>query len=478
MHTDSEVLTEKSEKAAGLDICALLQEHEGRNYELHSEHVNPSNVRTLRTIGFDRCYVRAEGPHLWDVEGTKYLDFLSGYGVFSLGRNHPEVRRVLIDFLNADYPSLVKMEAPLLSGLLAEELKKRMPNELDMVFFTNSGTEGVETAIKYAKCATGRPAIIHCQKAFHGLTYGALSLNGDENFRQGFGPFLPECRMIPFNDLEALERELRKGDVAGFVVEPVQGKGVNISAPGYLREAAALCRKHGALFIDDEVQSGMGRTGRFLAIEYDGDVDPDIVVLSKALSGGFVPVGAVLCKKWIHEKVFSSMQRSVVHSATFSQGSFAMAAGLAALDVIDRHHLVAKAEYFGNRIGEGMRAMMPRFEFLKEVRWRGLMVGIEFGAPRSLGLKTAWALMHTIDKSLFPQAAIIPLMDKHHIITQVAGHHIDVIKLLPPLVISEEDVDWFLRAFEDVLTQMHKFPGPAWDVIADIGRMSVTARAR
>jgi ornithine--oxo-acid transaminase len=475
MQIDSEVLTENS---AGLDICALLEEHEGENYNLHSEHINPANVRTLKTIGFDRCYVRAEGPHLWDVEGQKYLDLLSGYGVFSLGRNHPEVRRILVDFLNSDYPSLVKMEAPLLSGLLAKELKTRMPNDLDMVFFTNSGTEGVETAIKYARGATGRPAIIHCQKAFHGLTYGSLSLNGDENFRQGFAPFLPECRMIPFDDLDALEQELRRGDVAAFVVEPIQGKGVNIPAAGYLREAAALCRKHGALFIDDEVQTGMGRTGRFLAIEHDGDVDPDIVILSKALSGGYVPVGAVLCKKWIHEKVFSSMQRSVVHSATFSQGSFAMAAGLASLDVIDRHHLIEQAEYFGNRIGEGLRALVPQFEFLKEVRWRGLMIGIEFGPPRSLGLRTAWALMHTLDKSLFPQAAIIPLLDKHHIITQVAGHHIDVIKLLPPLVISEEDAQWCLRAFEDVLIQMHKFPGPAWDVIADIGRMALTARAR
>ncbi|MEO8425738.1 MAG: aspartate aminotransferase family protein [Verrucomicrobiota bacterium] len=467
-----------TQKSAALDICALLKAHEGRNYELHGAHINPANVRTLRTIGFDRCYVRGEGPYLWDVEGTKYLDFLSGYGVFSLGRNHPEIRRVLIDFLNADYPSLVKMEAPLLSGLLAEELKKRMPNQLDMVFFTNSGAEGVETAIKYAKCATGRPAIIHCQKAFHGLTYGALSLNGDESFREGFAPFLPNCRAIPFNDLVALELELRRGDVAGFVVEPVQGKGVNLSAPGYLREAAALCRNHGALFIADEVQTGMGRTGRFLAVEHDGDVDPDIVVLSKALSGGYVPVGAVLTRKSIHEKVFSSMQRSVVHSSTFSQGSLAMAAGLAALDVIDRYDLVKKAEHYGNRIGEGLRAMIPRFEFLKDVRWRGMMIGIEFGSPRSLALKTAWTLMHTLDKSLFPQAAIIPLLDKHHIITQVAGHHIDVIKLLPPLVINDEDAQWFLGAFEDVLTQMHKFPGPAWDVIAGIGRMAVTARAR
>jgi len=462
-----------------LDIVGLLKRHAGRNYELQSEHVNPANVRALRTIGFDRCYVRAEGPYLWDVKGEKYLDLLSGYGVFGLGRNHPEVRRVLIDFLNADYPSLVKLEAPLLSGLLAAELKKRMPNQLDMVFFTNSGAEGIETALKYARCATGKPTVVHCEKAFHGLTYGALSINGDDNFRSGFEPFLPHCRAVPFNDLVALEAELQKGDVAAFVVEPVQGKGVNLAAPGYLLESQRLCRKHGALFVADEVQSGMGRTGKFLAIEHDGpDVDPDIVILAKTLSGGFVPVGAVLCKKWIHEKVFSSMQRSVVHSSTFSQGSLAMAAGLAALDVLDRHQLMANATRMGDLIGNGLRAMQSRFDFIKDVRWRGLMMGIELGSPKSLGLKMAWTMCHTMDKSLFPQAAIIPLMEKHHIITQVAGHGVDVIKLLPPLVISEADVQWFLTAFEDVMVQMHKFPGPAWDVLTNIGKMALTQRAR
>jgi ornithine--oxo-acid transaminase len=462
-----------------LDIVGLLNRHAGRNYELQAEHVNPANVRALKTIGFDRCYVRAEGPYLWDVKGEKYLDLLSGYGVFGLGRNHPEVRRVLIDFLNADYPSLVKLEAPLLSGLLAAELKKRMPNQLDMVFFTNSGAEGIETALKYARCATGKPTVIHCEKSFHGLTYGALSINGDENFREGFEPFLPHCRIVPFNNLAALEAQLQKGDVAAFIVEPVQGKGVNLPAPGYLLEAQRLCRKHGALFVADEVQSGMGRTGKFLAIEHDGpEMDPDIVVLAKTLSGGFVPVGAVLCKKWIHEKVFSSMQRSVVHSSTFSQGSFAMAAGLAALDVLDRHQLIANAARMGDFIGNGLRDLQSRFELLKDVRWRGLMIGIELGSPKSLGLKMAWTMCHTMDKSLFPQAAIIPLLDKHHIITQVAGHGVDVIKLLPPLVISESDVQWFLTAFEDVLTQMHKFPGPAWDVLTSIGKMAVTQRAR
>src|SRR6185436_7830606 len=146
---------------APLDICALLKNNEGKNYELHSKHVNPSNSRTLKTIGFDRCYVQAKGQYLWDVKGTKYLDMLSGYGVFAVGRNHPDIQQTLIELMEADYPSLVKMEAPLLSGLLAEELKKRMPNGLEMVFFANSGAEGIETAIKYARCATRRPAIVH-----------------------------------------------------------------------------------------------------------------------------------------------------------------------------------------------------------------------------------------------------------------------------------------------------------------------------
>jgi ornithine--oxo-acid transaminase len=459
-----------AQKRPPLDICKLVKQNEGRNYELHTRHINPSNSRALKTIGFDRCYVRAEGQYLWDADGNKYLDCLSGYGVFGVGRNHPDIRKSLTDFLHADYPSLVKMEAPLLSGLLAEELKKRMPNQLDMVFFVNSGAEGVETAIKYARCATGRPTILYCSKAFHGLTYGALSINGDESFRAGFSPYLSHCREIRYDDLAALEAQLSGCDVAAFIVEPIQGKGVNIPSPGYLAAAAALCRKYGALFIADEVQTGVGRTGRFLAIEHDGNVDPDIVILSKALSGGYVPVAAVLCKKWIHEKVFSSMQRSVVHSSTFAQGSLAMAAGLATLDVLDRYDLMTNAREVGNRIGEGLRALIPRFEFLKEIRWRGLMIGIEFGAPQSLSLKAVWALMHKLDGSLFPQAAIIPLLDKHHIITQVAGHHQDVIKLLPPLVTNGEDAEWFLSAFSDVLERMHSFPGPAWNVIADIGK--------
>jgi ornithine--oxo-acid transaminase len=453
-----------------LDIRQLLQDNEGCNYQLHKAHVNPQFAKVLKTIGFDRCYVRGQGQYLWDDAGRKYLDMLGGYAVFNMGRNHPDVQQTIIDFLHEDYASLVQMEAPLLSGLLAEQLKKRIGRELNIVYFTNSGAEGVETAIKFARRATGRSTILHCHRAFHGLTTGALSINGDSSFRDGFDPYLPGCTAIAFDDLQALETALASGDVAAFIVEPIQGKGVHIPSSGYLAEAAALCRKHGALFIVDEIQTGMGRTGRFLALDHEGDVQPDMVIISKALSGGYVPVGAVLTRKWIYQKVFSSMDRAVVHSSTFGQGSLAMVAGLAALTALDEHDLAANAARIGGKLKQGLDAMQSRFEFLSEIRQRGLMIGIQFGKPRSLSLKTAWAVIHKMDANLFPQAITMPLLDKHNILTQVAGHKTNVVKLIPPLVLNDDDVRWFLDAFEQVMVDVHQFPGPVWGVLRQLGK--------
>ena len=461
-----------------LDVQQLLQDHAGENYDLHRDHVNPQFARVLKTIGYDRCYVRGEGAYLWDIEGTKYLDMLGGYAVFNMGRNHPDIRRALTEFLQTDHPSLVQMEAPLLSGLLARELKSRVAYPLEIVYFTNSGTEGVETAIKFARCATGRPAIVHCDKAFHGLTTGSLSLNGCESFRTGFEPFLSHCRRIPFNDLDALETALSQGDVAAFIVEPVQGKGVNIPAAGYLAQASSLCRQHGALFVVDEIQTGLGRTGRFLATEHDTGAEPDMVILSKALSGGYVPVGAVMLRQSIYQRVYSSMERAVVHSSTFGQGALAMVAGLASLKAMDDENLIHNAERMGNLLGEGLRALVPRFEFLHAVRQRGLMIGIQFGRPKSLGLRTGWSLIHKMDTNLFPQAVTIPLLDKHRILTQVAGHNTNVVKLIPPLTITEEDVAWFLSAFESVMVDLHQFPGPVWKVLKNLGSLAISQRPR
>lgn len=453
-----------------ININQILTNARGENYDLHEKHVNPRYVKTLSTIGFDKCYSRAEGQYLWDINDQRYLDMLAGYGVFNVGRNNPEIRQALIDFMDSDYPSLVQLDAPLLSGLLAKELKQRMPNELDYVYFTNSGTEGVETAIKFARCATKRSGIIHAHKAFHGLSNGSLSLNGDQTFREGFGSLLPDCTQVPFGNIEALEHALSKKKIAAFIVEPIQGKGVNIPPVGYLKQAQELCHRYGTLFIADEIQSGMGRTGKFLALEHEGDLDPDIVILSKSLSGGYVPIGAVLTRKCIYNKVFSSMDRSVVHSSTFGQGSLAMVAGLATLDYIDEHNLMDNASQMGNLLGTRLCELKDSYEFIKDIRWRGLMLAIEFGSPKSLKLRAAWSLAHKLNKSLFPQAVTIPLLQDHGVLTQVAGHNVDVIKLIPPLMIDKSDVEYFVSSFKAVMDSLHKFPGPCWEVIFRVSK--------
>jgi acetylornithine/succinyldiaminopimelate/putrescine aminotransferase len=311
--------------------------------------------------------------------------------------------------------------------------------------------------------------LIFCAKAYHGLTLGALSINGGGEFRDGFGRLLEDVTKIPFNDLPALEKELAAGDVAGFIVEPIQGKGVAIPSEDYLPEAARLCRKHGAVFVADEVQTGFGRTGKMFACEHWG-VEPDILACSKALSGGHVPVGAVLSKEWIHRKVFTGMDKCMVHSTTFTGNDLAMAAGLATLHVLRSERLIENAHAMGERLIAGLRALQPRYEMLKEVRGKGMMIALEFGEPRSLRLKPGWALLHRLDESLFPQAVLIPLIKEHRILAQVAGHHQDVIKLLPPLVITPGDVDHLVAAFDDTIGACHKFPGPAWEIAKQLGQ--------
>ena len=455
------------------DIKALLAEHAGENQSLYEAHVNPRFARALKIIGFDRRYVRGKGAYLWDDTGRQYLDMLAGYGVFNIGRNHPVVKRALTDMMEADCSSLVQMETPLLCGVLAGELKARVGYGLDYVYFCSTGAEGVETAIKFARRATGRTRVLHASSAFHGLTTGALSLNGSDVFREGFGEIGASAK-VPFGDAAALERELAKGDVAAFFVEPVQGKGVHIPPAGDLADATRLCRQHGALLVADEVQTGMGRTGKFLALHHETGAEPDMVVMSKALSGGFVPVGAVLMRGDIYDKVFSTLDRAVVHSSTFGKSNFAMAAGLASLAVLDDEKLMANATAMGDALGHRLTALKSRYEFIHEVRWRGLMLAVEFARPQSLKLRTAWAAVHKLNPDLFCQAVTIPLLADHGILTQVAGNRMTTIKLLPPLCITPDDVDWFVGAFDQVMAGLHRFPGPAWDSLSRIARNVLT----
>ena len=440
--------------ATPLDIATLFDTHESERFDLHTRRLNEQMVRVLRTIGYDVGFCKGQGQYLYDRNGERYLDLLSGYGVFAIGRNHPAVRAALKSVLDADLPNLVQMDVSTLAGLLAQRLLALVPH-LDKVFFANSGAESVEAAIKFARAATGRAGIVYCSHAFHGLTYGALSLNGDDVFRNGFEPLLPDCVRIAFNDLTALEQALSSRQMAAFVVEPIQGKGVILPSEEYLKGAEHLCRRYGTLFVADEIQTGLGRTGRFLAGEHWG-IEPDIVVLAKALSGGHVPVGAVLMRKSIFDKVFNRMDRAVVHGSTFSKNDLAMAAGIATLEVMKAERVTENAALLGERLLRGLAALCDNYELLKDVRGKGLMIGVEFGSPSSLKLKASWNVLETASKGLFCQLITIPLFKDHKILTQVAGHGSHTVKLIPPLVLTEADCDWIVRAFDAVIADSHR----------------------
>ncbi|BCX89159.1 ornithine--oxo-acid transaminase [Methylomarinovum tepidoasis] len=458
-----------------LKLADLIETRRQENFTLHEQYLNPQMVRVLRTIGYDRVYTRAEGPYLFDDQGNRYLDLLSGFGVFALGRNHPTVKATLKEVLELDLPDLVQMDVSLLAGVLAEKLVARTPEPLTRLFFCNSGAEAVEAAIKFARYTTGRSRILYCEHAFHGLTLGALSLNGEEIFRQGFGPLLPDCDPIPFNDLEALERALRAKETAAFIVEPIQGKGVNLPDDEYLAEAARLCRRHGALFVADEIQTGLGRTGKLWAIEH-WNVEPDMLLMAKALSGGFVPVGAVAMTGRIMDKVFNRMDRAVVHGSTFSKNNMAMAAGLATLEVLESERLIENAARQGEALLAELGALVDRYEFFHQVRGKGLMLALEFGKPESFKLKTAWNLLETANKGLFSQMVTIPLFKKHRILSQVAGHGMNVVKFLPPLVIGDDDRRWIVAAMDDVLADCHQVPGAIWDLGRTLAGHALKAR--
>lgn len=447
--------------SVAFSLTDRIEARQGEQYALHRQYLNSSLARVQAIIGFDKIYTRGEGAYLWDVEGNRYLDLLSGYSVFNLGRGHPVLKQVIQEVLAMERPNLVKMDCPLLAGLLAEALVERMPPGLDAAFFANSGADAVDTALKFARAATGRPRVLYLNHAFHGLTLGTLSINGGAQFREGFEPLMPGFGAVEMNDLAGLERELRQGDVAALIVEPIQGKGVYIPADDYLPEAQRLCRKVGTLFVCDEVQVGLGRTGRFLCCEHWG-LEPDMVTLSKSLSGGYVPVGATITRRSIHDKTFSRLDRCQVHSTTFGQNELAMAAGLATLHVLEEERLVEHAATMGQTLLAGLAALQERYDLIADVRGKGLIIGIEFRPPRPLGLRAAWTAAETAQKGLFAQLVVMALMRDHRILTQVGGPGVNIIKLLPPLIIGEEEVEAIVAAFDAVMAEAVHVRGRVW----------------
>lgn len=423
--------------------------------EDYAEHVNPQWVRLLRLLRMNGEYTRCEGVELTTTDGGVILDYLSGYCVHNAGHNHPYIIEQLQNELGRRGPAMLQSHVPDLAGELAKRLCKLAGGKLRKVFFACSGSEGVETAIKFSRAATGRTGLLYANGAFHGLTCGALSLMGDDFWRGKFGPMLSDTAAVPFNDLAALKEKLATKSYGAFFVEAIQSEaGIRLPDADYLRQAQEICTRYGTLFVVDEVQTGMYRTGRFLASQHYG-VEPDIVIMAKALSGGLIPCSAVLMTDRVYEAVFDSLKRSIVHTSTFSENSMSMRAGLATLDVLEHENLGERALVMGDVLRERLQEQLSGYEMVRDVRGMGMLSGIEFQAPRQMRLRVAFEAFRHIHQSMFGQVIVMRLYRDHGILTQICGNNFMVLKVAPPLVISEEQLDRFVVAARAIVELMH-----------------------
>jgi ornithine--oxo-acid transaminase len=434
----------------------LLESRRGEDLDLWARTINPQFVRVLRTIGFDRTWARAAGAYLYDTDGTRFLDLLGGFGMYGVGRNNPRVRAALVEALGLETPGMLALGTTLLPGLLAEELIGLAGGRIERCLFTNSGTESVEAALKLGRAATKRERVLSAEHGFHGLTLGSLSANANSEFTARFQPLIPGFEQVPFGDLDALEQQLRREDVALFIVEPVQGKGIHLPPDGYLESAQELCRRYGTLFCVDEVMTGFGRTGRMFAFQHWG-LEPDLVTVAKTLSGGYVPVGALLMARSVHGAVFDSMSHAMSHGSTFAPNELAMAAGLATLHELREQRLPQESSRLGAKLLELTRPLADEFEVVRDVRGLGLAWAIEFGEPESGG-RAAYRMIERAQRGLFAQLVVVPLFRKHHILTQVAGHDMAVIRILPPLVLTDADVEEFAEALHSTIRGARRMP--------------------
>lgn len=471
MNADSQTLPTLDSLGVVADAAARADE----TLALAARHLDPSLVDVLRILGFDKQYVSSRGSYVYDAAGRAYLDFHTGEGFASLGHNHPDVRDALHATLDAGLIDGVQIHYSPLAGMLAEALTDRLPDALDAVFFASTGAEAVDSAMKFARAATGRERFVSCENSFHGVTLGPLSLVGDEFFKDGFGPLLPGCARVPFGDLDALEAELRAKDVAAFILEPIQGRMVTLPPDGYLQGAQELCRRYGTLFVVDEIQTGLGRTGKWFALEH-ASLDPDFVLVGKALSGGYMPVAAMVTTREIFQRAVGTLERSYVHQSTYGRNRLSMAAGLATMRIIERDALTEHAAKIGAVLRDGLEQLRQRYEIVKEIRASGLMIGIELQAPSSRVAKLNWRLIHMASEGLFPQLIVIPLHRDHGVITMAAGKN-DVIKLLPPLTLSEAEAQSFLAALDAVLADCEGSGSKNWSVVRDIAKATLLRRS-
>ena len=430
-------------------------------YRLHpavaqyARHVNPAFIELLNVLGYGRLYSRALDVWVWDHAGTKYLDCLAGFGSINLGHNHPRLAARLSAFLQAEAPNHFHIGPSPYMAALAAQLAT---DELEVTLFCNSGAEAVEAALKLARAATGRRKFVYCSGGYHGTTLGALGVMGDERKRAAFVPDSEHIE-VPFGDLSALKHVLGR-DVAAFIAEPIQGEGgVRVPPAGYLEEAKALCRRHGVLFILDEVQTGIGRTGTLYA-----EIIPDVRVLAKALGGGIASIGAALTTRELHRKAYGSMARFDWHSSTFGGNSFACVAAKETLRIVDDEKLAANAAARGAQLISGLRERLADHPYIRDIRGCGLLVGVEIG-PADNG----W-LGGLASKKVFGHWVSLKLLERG-IICQPAALRWDVLKIEPPLSIREAEVSHFVETLAAIFADYRNLPALVADVAKRLARL-------
>ena len=422
---------------------------------LYAQYVNPQWVRLLDALQMNVNYTRCSGAELYTADGRVITDFNSGYCVHNIGHNHPRVVAALKDELDSEGPAMLQSHVPELAGQLAGRLCRLAGGRLAKVFFGSSGSEGVEAAIKFARAHTGRSGILGASGGFHGLTCGALSLMTNDFWRKGFGLLLPDTEFVPYGNLHDLELKLASRSFAAFILEPVQSEaGVILPSGDYLRKVQELCRKHQTLLVMDEVQTGFYRTGSFIASHQFG-VDPDMVVLAKAISGGLVPCSAVLMSDDIYKSVYSTIKRSLVHTSTFSENGLAMRAGLATLDVLEDEQLGRRATTRGGQLRKNLLERLAKYEMFSEVRGIGMLNAVQFKPPKSLKLRLGFETLSKIHPALFGQVLVMHLFRDHGILSQICGNDFMVLKVSPPLAIDDTQLERFVSALDQTLELVH-----------------------
>ena len=421
----------------------------------YANYVNPTWVKLLDALGMNVRYTHCSGSELYTVDGRTILDCLSGHCVHNVGHNHPFVVAELVAELQSQSPAMLQSHVVREAGELAQTLCENAGGKVSKIFFCSSGSEGVEAAIKFARADTGRTDLVYAARAFHGLTCGALSLMGSDFWRESFGPMLGGTHKVTFGDLAGIEKQLATKTMAAVVLEPIQVEGGIVLPPAdYLAGVQRLCRTYGTLFVLDEVQTGMGRTGTFLAGQRYG-VEPDMVIMARALSGGQVPCGAVMMTDQIYKSVFHSLRRAFIHKSTFGENSLAMRAGLATMQVLQQERLMPRAESLGNEFREQLQAALAPYEMVKEVRGQGMLTGIEFQAPSNLAMRMSFEAFKAIDPGLFGQLLVMRLFKHTNILTQICGNNFMVLKVAPPLTISEPQLQYCIDSIRSLIETVH-----------------------